>query len=86
MLTTRVISGRSVPIVSWVTGHMGTGIRFWGPEKFGGFGDIAQKVEEEVARTGSTTKEVEEKVNKTMKATGAIIKETRHDIAFQLCQ
>ncbi|KAH9476235.1 UDP-glycosyltransferase 74G1 [Psilocybe cubensis] len=62
MLVTRSITGPSVPIVAWISGHMGTLIRFWGPERFGGGGDIAKKVQEEVARTGAPVHEVEERL------------------------
>lgn len=63
MLATRAITGKSVPIISWLTGHVATGIRFWGPESLGGFGDIERQVNEEVARTGVSRKEIAARVS-----------------------
>ncbi|PPQ92738.1 hypothetical protein CVT25_015359 [Psilocybe cyanescens] len=56
--STRAISGSSVPIFSWLTGHAATIIRIFGPEHYGGLDDITAKIEAEAARRGVTTKEI----------------------------
>ncbi|KAF8067713.1 UDP-Glycosyltransferase/glycogen phosphorylase [Lyophyllum atratum] len=59
---TRALSGRSVPIISWMTGGGSTLIRCWGPESMGGRGDFAAKVQAEAARTNESLAEVGEKL------------------------
>ena len=55
---TRAVSGRSVPIISFVAAGAGALIRFFGPESMGGAGDIMAKVDAEVARTGRSADEI----------------------------
>ncbi|KAF5383026.1 hypothetical protein D9615_005086 [Tricholomella constricta] len=59
---TRALTGRSVPVISWVTGGCSTFIRGWGPESFGGLGDFGAKVDAEVARTNKSALEVGEQL------------------------
>ena len=59
---TRAISGRSIPIIVCVTLAAGYIIRIFGPESLGGKGDIAAKIDAEVARTGLSDDEIGHKV------------------------
>ena len=54
----KLISGDSVKIYSWVPGMMLAILYLFGPEKYGGMGNIHVKVEEESRRTGRTYDEV----------------------------
>ncbi|KAH9476237.1 UDP-glycosyltransferase 84A1 [Psilocybe cubensis] len=75
MLATRAITGNSVPIISWFTGHVATGIRFWGPKTLGGYGDIEKQVDEEAARTGRSPKEISDELyNFPKRANGEIVR------------
>ncbi|GLB39043.1 putative UDP-glucoronosyl and UDP-glucosyl transferase [Lyophyllum shimeji] len=69
---TRALSGRSVPIISWITGSASSFIRFWGPESRGGMGDLPGKIDAEVARTNKSPVEVGEKLLKH--ANGSVVK------------
>ncbi|KAG5641594.1 hypothetical protein DXG03_004677, partial [Asterophora parasitica] len=57
---TRALTGRTVPVLAWVTGGASTFIRNWGPESIGGSGDFGGKVAAEAARTGKPALEVGE--------------------------
>ena len=59
---TRIVSGRSVPIISFGAGGAAFFIRYIGPESLGGAGDINAKVDAEVARTGLPADEMRHKV------------------------
>ncbi|PPQ89615.1 hypothetical protein CVT25_012532 [Psilocybe cyanescens] len=75
MLATRAITGRSVPIIAWLTGHVATSIRFWGPQSLGGYGDIERQIDEEVARTGSSRKEIGDRLyNFNKRTNGEVVK------------
>ncbi|KAF8911626.1 hypothetical protein CPB84DRAFT_1842107 [Gymnopilus junonius] len=69
---TRAISGRSVPIIAWVTGHMSSTTRWFLPESAGGIGDLGARIDAEVARTGSSPEEIGEKLYK--QAVGRVVK------------
>jgi hypothetical protein len=61
---TRAVSGRSVPIISFVAAGAGAIIRLFGPESVGGVvGDINAKNDAEVARTGLSDEEIGAKVH-----------------------
>ncbi|KAH9476195.1 UDP-glycosyltransferase 84A1 [Psilocybe cubensis] len=63
MLATRAITGKKVPIVTWVTGHVSHSLRLFGPASHGGaFEDLWDRVEAEVARTGKTPQEIGDSV------------------------
>ncbi|KDR73135.1 hypothetical protein GALMADRAFT_721979 [Galerina marginata CBS 339.88] len=59
---TRAITGRSVPIMSWMTGHASALLRLFGPESFGGIGDIGAKIDAEATRLGGTPEEIGETI------------------------
>ncbi|KDR73124.1 hypothetical protein GALMADRAFT_158263 [Galerina marginata CBS 339.88] len=59
---TRAITGHSVPIMAWITGHTSSIIRMFGPESLGGRGDIGAKIDAEVTRTGASPEDVSEKI------------------------
>ncbi|KAF8903485.1 UDP-Glycosyltransferase/glycogen phosphorylase [Gymnopilus junonius] len=61
---TRAITGKSVPIFAWITGHASSIIRTFGPESMGGIGNLAKKIAAEAARTGATPEEIGDKVFK----------------------
>ncbi|KDR73136.1 hypothetical protein GALMADRAFT_722028 [Galerina marginata CBS 339.88] len=62
LLATREITGRSVPIMSWMTGHASSLLRLFGPESLGGIGDIGAKIDAEATRLGVTPEEIGEKI------------------------
>jgi len=62
MAVTRAITGKSVPILAWITGFSSSLIRQLGPEKLGGIGNLGPKIDEEVARTGGSPDEIGDKV------------------------
>ena len=62
LLATRAVSGRSVPIITFMAAGAGAIIRLFGPESIGGAGDIGPKVDAEVARTGLSADEIGHKV------------------------
>ncbi|PPQ70942.1 hypothetical protein CVT25_013291 [Psilocybe cyanescens] len=62
ILATRAISGRSVPILSWYSGHVATIIRLFGPETLGGLDNLAAKIEAEATRRGVTAEEIGDSV------------------------
>ncbi|KDR69167.1 hypothetical protein GALMADRAFT_145572 [Galerina marginata CBS 339.88] len=69
---TRAITGRSVPITAWITGHASSVIKIFGPESHGGRGDLGALIKAETARTGVSPEAIGEKVyNRTE---GKIIK------------
>ena len=59
---TRAVSGRSVPIIAWVTFGAGAIIRFFGPESMGGVGDFDAKIDAEIAFTGLSVDDIIPKV------------------------
>ena len=63
MKATRAVSGYSVPIIVCVAAGAGAILRLFGPESIGGVGDIAAKIEAEVARTGLSIDEIGPKVH-----------------------
>ncbi|PPQ89308.1 hypothetical protein CVT25_000375 [Psilocybe cyanescens] len=63
MLATRAITGNTVPILAWVTGHTSHGVRLFGPASHGGsFEDLSARIEAEAARTGKTPLEIGDKI------------------------
>ena len=60
---TRAVSGRSVPVIACNAAGAGAIIRTFGPESMGGTGDIAAKINAEVARTGLSDDEIGPKVH-----------------------
>jgi hypothetical protein len=52
-----------VPIITMITSGAGPTIRDFGPESMGGRGDIAARIDAEVARTGLSEDEVGPKVH-----------------------
>ena len=63
LLVTRAVSGRSVPIITFIAGGAGAVIRLSGPESIGGAGDIGAKIDAEVARSGLSEDEIGHKVH-----------------------
>jgi hypothetical protein len=59
---TRAVSGRSVPIIAFGPGGAGALIRYCGPESLGGAGDIAAKIDAEMACTGLSAEKIGPKV------------------------
>ena len=59
---TRAVSGHSVPIIGFGAAGAGAYIRYFGPESIGGLGDIGEKIDAEVARTGLSDDEIGPKV------------------------
>uniref|UniRef100_A0A8H7XNL3 Glycosyltransferase family 1 protein n=1 Tax=Psilocybe cubensis TaxID=181762 RepID=A0A8H7XNL3_PSICU len=59
MLATRAVSGRAIPIVAWVTGHIAHISHIFGPTRLGG-SDVGftARIEEEMKRTGLAATEV----------------------------
>ena len=62
MNATRAVSGRSIPVISFVAAGAGAIIRLFGPESMGGVGDTSAKIDAEVARTGLSADEIGPKV------------------------
>ena len=60
---TRAVSEHSVPIIVCITVGAGHIIRLFGPESLGGIGDIAAKIDAEIARTGLSDDEIGHKVH-----------------------
>ncbi|KDR78382.1 hypothetical protein GALMADRAFT_138474 [Galerina marginata CBS 339.88] len=69
---TRAITGHSIPIMAWVTGHASSRLRFFAPESMGGIGDFGAKVDAEAARTGASPEEIGNKLFNLTE--GAIVK------------
>ncbi|KAH9476096.1 Linamarin synthase 2 [Psilocybe cubensis] len=69
---TRAISGTSVPIIAWITGHVSNVIRSMGPEHFGGIGDLGAKMKTEAARLGVSPLELGDSLLDT--SIGTIVK------------
>ena len=63
MRATRAVSGRSVPIITFVASGAGAILRLYGSESMGGVGDIGAKINAEVARTGLSADEIGPKVH-----------------------
>ena len=61
-----------MPIISFVPTGAATIIRFYGPEYMGGRGDLAAKIDEEVARTGVSADAIGYKVNISYRASSRI--------------
>jgi len=61
--TVRSISGKSIPVIAWVTGDAPSVIRLFGPQSYGGLGDISVRAEEEASRLGVSPKEIVDKVS-----------------------
>jgi hypothetical protein len=59
---TRAITGQSVPIMAWMTGHASHIIRIFGPESLGGIGDLGAKIDAEAARLGVAAEEIASQV------------------------
>jgi hypothetical protein len=51
-----------VPVIAFGAASAGAFIRYHGPESMGGTGDIAAKIDAEVARTGLSVDEIGTKV------------------------
>ena len=62
LLATRAVSGRSVPIITFIAAGAGAIIRLFGPESMGGAGDIGAEIDAEVARSGLSEDEIGAKV------------------------
>jgi hypothetical protein len=60
---TRAVSGRSVPIITFLASGAGAFLRMMAPESMGGLGDIGAKIDAEVARTGLSDDEIAPKVH-----------------------
>ncbi|PPQ80127.1 hypothetical protein CVT25_001426 [Psilocybe cyanescens] len=69
---TRAVTGKSVPIISWITGHVSSVIRFNGLERLGGLGDIGAKIDAEAAHLGVTAKDIGDSLWDT--SNGTVIK------------
>ncbi|KAG5650551.1 hypothetical protein H0H81_011832 [Sphagnurus paluster] len=69
---TRALTGRSVPVISWVSTGSAAFLRLWGPESMGGLDDFGAKVDAEVARTGKSPLEAGEYLYRHTK--GAVIR------------
>ncbi|KAF8908227.1 hypothetical protein CPB84DRAFT_213525 [Gymnopilus junonius] len=59
---TREITGNSVPVMAWITGHASSIIRLFGPESLGGLGDLGAKIDAEAARLRVTPEEIGDKI------------------------
>ncbi|KAF8528379.1 hypothetical protein BU17DRAFT_80691 [Hysterangium stoloniferum] len=58
----RDISGNDVPILAWNTASAAFCLRAIGPEKLGGYGDVAKQASEEAAATGRPALEIEQEL------------------------
>ncbi|KAI5117421.1 hypothetical protein M0805_004052 [Coniferiporia weirii] len=58
----RSVSGTSVPIYAWQSGAVGGGLFLFGPERYGGKGDMAAKIAAITAEDEETRKIEEEKI------------------------
>ncbi|KAJ7617138.1 UDP-Glycosyltransferase/glycogen phosphorylase [Roridomyces roridus] len=72
LLSTRALSGTTIPIFMLVPVHSGSILKLFGPESLGGFGDVGARVDEEAARTGRDPVELGEEV--LAKAEGRVIR------------
>ena len=63
LLATRAVSGRSVPIITFIAAGAGAILRLFGPESMGGRGDLGAKIDAEVARSGLSENEIGPKVH-----------------------
>ncbi|PPQ96596.1 hypothetical protein CVT26_010751, partial [Gymnopilus dilepis] len=61
---TRAITGQSVPIFAWMTGHASSILRLYGPEEIGGIGNLGARIDAEAARTGVAPEEIGDKIFK----------------------
>ncbi|KAG5635137.1 hypothetical protein H0H81_012325 [Sphagnurus paluster] len=69
---TRALTGRTVPVISWVTGGSSMFLRLWGPEALGGLDDFGAKVHAEVALSGRHPIKVGDELYR--KAQGTIVR------------
>ena len=58
----REITGRNVPVWNFWTSGAYTALCVFGPEKYGGLGDVANKAQDVAAATGRDVEEVTRKV------------------------
>ncbi|KAI5117422.1 hypothetical protein M0805_004053 [Coniferiporia weirii] len=58
----RSVSGTSVPIYAWQSGAVGGGLFLFGPERYGGNGDMAAKIAMITAEDEETRKKEKEKI------------------------
>ncbi|KAF8528370.1 hypothetical protein BU17DRAFT_61044 [Hysterangium stoloniferum] len=58
----RDISGNDVSILAWNTANASFCLRTLGPEKLGGYGDVAKQASEEAAATGRPVLEIEQEL------------------------
>ena len=65
LLATRAVSGRSMPIITFIAAGAGAIIRLFGPESMGGAGlrDIGADIDAEVAHSGLSEDEIGAKVH-----------------------
>ncbi|KAF5368678.1 hypothetical protein D9757_010226 [Collybiopsis confluens] len=54
----RIIAGSDCLVFSWMTAPAGASLRLFGPEEYGGGGDLSVKVDQEVKRTGRDAMEI----------------------------
>ncbi|KAF9557517.1 UDP-Glycosyltransferase/glycogen phosphorylase [Agrocybe pediades] len=69
---TKSITGNTVPVFAWATGHAPSIFRVFAPARLGGKGDIKAQTEAEAARLGITPEELGDKLFKD--TTGAVMK------------
>ncbi|KAI5118935.1 hypothetical protein M0805_003759 [Coniferiporia weirii] len=63
----RSVSGTSVPIYAWQTGAVGGGLFLYGPERYGGKGDMAAKIAAITAKDEETIQKEKEKLYRRIK-------------------
>ena len=59
----REITGRNVPVWNWWTSGIYLPLHLFGPEKYGGLGDVANKARDVVAATGQDVEDVTKEVD-----------------------
>ena len=59
----REITGRSVPVWNWWTSGAYFPLHIFGPEKYGGLGDVAKKARDVAEATGRDVEEVTKEVD-----------------------
>jgi hypothetical protein len=59
----REITGRNVPVWNWWTSGAYPALYVFGPEKYGGLGDVANKAREVAEATGRDVQEVTKEVD-----------------------
>ncbi|KAG6913980.1 hypothetical protein DXG01_003161 [Tephrocybe rancida] len=69
---TRAVTGKSIPIICWVTGGAATFVRLWGPQSIGGIGNMRAKIQSEAQRTGRPELEVGDELYQPMN--GAVVR------------